>query len=294
MSVVFPEVDDLASIPTGDMPGDSVQVTHTHLEKARTVFPAMWQLLEPVLDGTPHRRAVVSVHGGSGVGKSEVGSLLAHGLNANGIGAYVLSGDNYPRRVPSVNDAERLRVFRDGGARALAAEGLYDATVHAELVGLRAADQDADPSQVAAHPWMSVYLEGGRLSLSKYLGTPHEIAFDEISAILEAFHGGAKTLMLKRMGRTADQLWYEEVDLEGIQVIVLEWTHGNSEHLHGVDLPILLNSTPEETLAHRRSRNRDGGVDSPFTTLVLGLEQEKLHARAHQAALIVSKSGEIQ
>ncbi len=294
MSAVFPEVVDLASVPTGDMPGDSVQVTEAHLAKARTLYPALWDLLGPVLQAAPHHRAVIAVHGGSGVGKSEIGSLLAHGLNANGVGAYVLSGDNYPRRVPSVNDAERLRVFRDAGARALVAAGRYDESVRAELAALRAADQDPEPAQVAEHPWLSTYLDGGRTALAGYLGTPDEIAFDELSAILEAFHDGAPSLMLKRMGRTVDQLWYEEVDLREVQVIVLEWTHGNSEHLHGVDLPVLLNSTPEETLAHRRSRNRDGGVDSPFTTMVLGIEQQKLHAQARRAALIVAKTGEIQ
>ncbi len=294
MSAIFPEIDDLASVPTGDMPGDSVQVAEIHLAKARAVFPVLWDLLGPVLANSPHHRAVISVHGGSGVGKSEVGSLLAYGLNENGIGTYVLSGDNYPRRVPSTNDAERLRVFRDAGARALVTAGIYDVPVRTALVELRSADHDSDPNFVQAHPWLSTYLEGGRAALAEYLGSPAETDFDEISAILEAFHSGAQSVMLKRMGRTVDQLWYDEVDLSGVQVIVLEWTHGNSEYLRGVDLPILLNSTPEETLAHRRSRNRDGGVDSPFTTMVLGIEQERLHSQAPRAAVIVAKSGEIQ
>ena len=77
------------------------------------------------------------------------------------------------------------------------------------------------------------------------------------------------------------------------QVLILEWTHGNSDYVSGVDVPILLNSTPEETLAHRRARARDKGVDSPFTTLVLEIEQEKLKRQAHKAKIIVSKSGEV-
>jgi hypothetical protein len=159
----------------------------------------------------------------------------------------VLSGDNYPRRIPEENDAERLRV----------------------------------------------YTEGGRQALDDYLGSPAEIDFDQLNAILAAFHDGAASLPLKRMGRRADELWHDDVDVTGVQVIVLEWTHGNSPYLHGVDLPILLNSTPEETLEHRRSRARDGAVDSPFTTLVLQLEQAKLQASASRAAIIVAKSGEL-
>lgn len=245
--VAFPEPVDFATLRVGDMPGDKVEINDTHLAKARTIFPRLWELLTPVLTDSPHGRAVVSVHGGSGVGKSETGALLAYGLNALGIGAYVLSGDNYPHRIPEHNDAERLRVFT----------------------------------------------EGGRAALDAYLGSPAEIDFDELNAILAAFHDGAATLSLKRMGRQPDELWHDQVDVTGVQVIVLEWTHGNSPYLQGVDLPILLNSTPEETLAHRRSRARDGAVDSPFTTLVLELEQAKLRASAGRAAIIVAKSGEL-
>jgi glycosidase len=94
------------------------------------------------------------------------------------------------------------------------------------------------------------------------------------------------------MGRAEGELWYDTVDLSGVQVLIVEWTHGNNDLLTGVDIPILLNSTPEETLAHRRARARDGATDSPFTMMVLALEQAKLHSQAHKARIIVSKSGE--
>ena len=95
------------------------------------------------------------------------------------------------------------------------------------------------------------------------------------------------------MGRDASELWYDAVDMSAIRVLVVEWTHGNNDHLTGVDIPVLLNSTPQETLEHRRSRNRDGAVDAPFTTMVLGIEQGLLASQAHRAKIIVAKSGEI-
>ncbi len=288
----LPGIDDLSAIPTGDMPGDKVEINEAHVAKARAIAPRLWELLSPLLDEPPHR-AVVAVHGGSGVGKSEIGSLLAHYLRANGVGAYVMSGDNYPRRIPRDNDAERLRTFRTGGLRALVASGSYDDAVRERLAGLQASDLDADPAQVAGDPWLDTYQRSGRRALDTYLGTPLEIDFDEVGGLLRRFHDGAPSLLLKRMGREADQLWYDEVDMSGVRVLVIEWTHGNSDHLQGVDIPILLNSTPEETLAHRRLRNRDGKVDSAFTTMVLGLEQERLHSQAHKARIIVSKSGEL-
>jgi len=287
----FPTIPDLDAIPTGDMPGDKVQITDQHLEKAHAILPRLWALLQPILDGG--RRAVVAVHGGSGVGKSEIGSLLAYYLNERGVGTYVLSGDNYPRRIPRMNDAERLRTFRTGGVQGLVTAGTYDEAIRSALAGLQDQDQDAAPAQVKDHPWLATYQKAGRRALTFYLGTPNEIDFAEVNRILADFKAGADRLLLKRMGRTEAELWYESVDMVGTRVIVVEWTHGNNDNVAGVDIPILLNSTPEETLAHRRSRNRDGATDSPFTTMVLELEQALLHSQSNKARIIVSKSGEL-
>ena len=95
------------------------------------------------------------------------------------------------------------------------------------------------------------------------------------------------------MGRDEASLWYDEVDMSDTKVLILEWTHGNSDYLSNVDIPILLNSTPEETLEHRRSRNRDGKLDSPFTMLILNIEQEKIKSQASKAKIIITKSGEL-
>lgn len=95
------------------------------------------------------------------------------------------------------------------------------------------------------------------------------------------------------MGRTETALWYEEVDVSETQVLIVEWTHSNNSCLQGVDIPILLNSTPQETLEYRRSRNRDGGVDSPFVSMVLEIEQRLLDSQAYRAKIILSKQGEL-
>lgn len=289
----LPAIPDLQAVPTGDMPGDRIQIGDSHVAKATAIFPHLWELLEPLLEERPSGRAVVSVHGGSGVGKSEIGSLLAYYLDHLGIGSYVMSGDNYPRRIPRANDAERLRVFRAGGLRGLVDAGRYDEAIRHALADLQAVDLDADKSKVAEHPWLATYQKAGRRALAGYLGTPNETDFDEVNTILAAFHEGDSELQLKRMGRDEHERWYETVDMAATRVLVLEWTHGNNKHLEGVDVPILLNSTPEETLAHRRARARDGALDSPFTMTVLELEQALLHSQAGSARIIVSKAGEV-
>jgi hypothetical protein len=179
------------SIPQGDMPGDSIQIGEHHIAKANIVFPELVRLLAPVVESSPHRRAVVAVCGGSGVGKSETASLLSFYFRQAGLGSYTLSGDNYPRRVPQYNDAERMRVFRTGGMRGLVQNGLYTAKRGEIARGLQAADKDADPALRNEHPWLAVYQREGRAALAGYLGSRDEIDFDELSGIVSQFKNGA-------------------------------------------------------------------------------------------------------
>ena len=287
------EISDLEAIPKGDMPGDQIKISKVHVDKAHKIFPQLLELAEPILSQSPNHRVVVSVHGGSGVGKSETASLLSYYFNDLGVGSYILSGDNYPRRIPKYNDAERLRVFRVSAVKGLAEAGLLSDQTKATLFDLQEKDQDANPDLAKEFEWLKTYQKAGERGLDHYLGSRDEIDFDELNGIISSFKNGADHLMLKRMGRTQGELWYDQVDCSDKQVLIVEWTHGNNPNLRGVDIPILLNSTPEETLAHRKMRNRDGGTDSPFTAMVLKLEQVKLHANAHKAQIIVSKDGDI-
>lgn len=282
-----------AGIPHGDMPGDKICIGEDHIAKAQTLFPRLKELLAARMAAHPQGRVVVSVCGGSGVGKSEIASVLGFYLREMGVGAYILSGDNYPRRIPRDNDLERLRVYRTGGLRGLVDSGCYTDVMGTELRALWSAEQDADKEQAQERPWLSIYQQAGRRALTGYLGTPNETDFDEVSGIIAQFKRGDSRIALKRMGRETTELWYETVDFSAVQVLIIEWTHGNSDFLQGVDLPVLLNSTPAETLAHRRARNRDGKTDSAFTTMVLEIEQKKLDSQAEQAKLILSKSGEL-
>ncbi|MBQ1477372.1 MAG: hypothetical protein IIZ33_04435 [Erysipelotrichaceae bacterium] len=283
---VLPEVT--GDIPHGDMPGDKIRIEETHIQKASTIFPVLLEKLKE----TGKDKAVVSVFGGSGVGKSEIASLLAYYLRANGIGAYVLSGDNYPRRIPMYNDAERLSVFRSNALRGLVDSGEYSEEVRKTLFDLWEKEKDPDPKLKEEYPWLAPYQEAGRKALKGYLGTDLEQNYEEVSEILKAFKEGQEKIYLKRMGRKEEERWYDLVDFSNIDVLIVEWTHGGNAKLQGIDVPVLLNSTPEETREHRRLRARDGKTDSDFTTMVLEIEQEELMERAKYAKIILSKSGD--
>jgi alpha-galactosidase len=289
----FKSIEDLNNIPKGDMPGDKINIDFGHLQKARGILPDLMKLLVPLMENQPYNRAVISVSGGSGTGKSEIASLLSYYFNETGTGSYTLSGDNYPHRIPKYNDAERLRIFRDSGIKGLVFQGQYSPERREILNELQKANHDFDPGCVQNHPWMLIYQDEGKKGLRKYLGTPNEINFNELNEIISKFRAGTDKLYLKRMGRKEEDIWYELVDFKSIKVLVIDWTHGISSYLEGVDIPILLSSKPQDTLKFRKSRNRDSGADSPFTEIVLNIEQELLISRAKAAKLIVSENGEI-
>lgn len=281
---------DLGSMTTGDMPGDKVQVNESHIEKANTIFPHLLQEL-----GRHGERFVVSVYGGSGVGKSEIASVLGSYCRQEGLVPYILSGDNYPHRVPEVNDLERLSVFRNGALNALARDPGFTDTkmnlVHDKWPSM----DDIAPRTGSNEPagWMDVYYDAGREALRRYLGTERESDFSMVNDIVSSFKKGADSINLKRMGRSADDTRFETVDFSDVGVLIIEWTHGNNPRLEGVDFPVFLFSTPAETLTHRLARGRDKNADTPLIALVLEIEQENLLNQANRAALIISKSGEV-
>jgi len=287
------DIQDTDSISRGDMPGDKIKIGSQHIQKAQIIFPKLLELLMPAFDENLYQRAVVVVCGGSGVGKSEIASLISHYLNRMGLGSYILSGDNYPHRIPKYNDAERLRIFRKSGIEGLISHGQYIEGRHAILKEIQESGNDSNPDYVNRYPWLSVYQSAGRSGLKNYLGTTNEIDFKELTGIISQFKNGESRIFLKRMGREETELWYDLVDFSDKNIMIIEWIYGNDHNLQGVDIPILLNSTPRETLEHRRSRNRDSAIDSPFTKMVLGIEQEILISQAPKAKLIMSKSGEI-
>lgn len=282
-----------ADIPCGDMPGDRIHIHPDQIRKADILFSVVLEKLFAAAQCSAQDRVVLCFCGGSGVGKSGIASVLAYYLNQAGVGTYILSGDNYPRRIPQYNDAERLHLFREAGLKAMVKADSLTPERFEKIQKWQQEASDADPKHAEENAWFADYLAGGREGLRMYLGTPLEIGYEDLQEVVDQFHSGTENIWLKRMGRTDDALWYEKKDFSAINVLIIEWTHGNSDYYQGVDVPILLNSTPQETMEYRRARGRDGAADSPFTTMVLEIEQKKLHEQAHKAQIIMAKNGEL-
>jgi hypothetical protein len=277
------------NMPHGDMPGDKVLISEALIPHAQTLFRLIVKMMKEKGDD----KFVISIFGGSGSGKSVTTSLLTYYLNEAGIKAYALSGDNYPRRIPEYNDAERVSIFRSEGLKGLLKENLYSKENQEVLDDLWKKEIDSDPAEAEKYPWLAAYQKYGREGLKGYLGTEKEQDFNQINWVLDAFKQGNEKIWLKRMGRTEDARWYDNVDFSDTDVLLLEWTHAGAEQVKGVDIAICLRSTPEETKAYRLFRARDGKADSAFVTMVLEIEQEKLDRRMENADIILSKEGEV-
>ncbi|EFU77202.1 nucleoside/nucleotide kinase family protein [Lachnoanaerobaculum saburreum] len=279
-------------IEQADVPGSKVVITEYHIDRANKIFPVLLEEIEKVKNENGNGKVVVSVSGCSGVGKSGIAAVLSYYLNDIGIGSYILGGDNYPRRIPEYNDAERLHLFREGGLKELVESGEYTKDRFDIIHKLQEEGEDADSENIKKYSWYKSYINGGYKALKGYLGTENELAFKEVEDVINRFKAGADKIWLKRMGRSSTQIWYDEVNFKNVGVLLIEWTHGNSDYFKGVDIPILIHSTPKETLKYRLLRNRDCGIDSPFTTMVLDIEQETLINQAHKAKIIIVPNGD--
>lgn len=58
---------------------------------------------------------VISIYGGSGSGKTTLATALQQYFFNDSRGCYLLSGDDYPHRIPKRNDEEQLRVYKEAG-----------------------------------------------------------------------------------------------------------------------------------------------------------------------------------
>ena len=107
------------------------------------------------------------------------------------------------------------------------------------------------------------------------------------TTLATALHEGKDTITLRHLEREDGEISSEETDFSGTSVLLLEWTHGGSDDLHGVDLSVFLESSPEETKERCIRRNRDENAASPFICRVVELEQEKLEVQRKNAGFSV-------
>ena len=147
----------LENVQGGDMPGDTAHISAPVCRRVEKLLPHLVTKLEEKYGTDIPAKLVIAVSGGSGSGKTSGAAALREALAMVGLKGYVLSGDNYPRRIPEHNDEERLAIFRSVGLKALLAAGAYTPERFVALQSLQKAGTDSDPQQCEAYPWLHIY-----------------------------------------------------------------------------------------------------------------------------------------
>lgn len=282
-------------IPGGDMPGDITDINEAAVSAAVRLFPVLREHILAAIEDNPYGRCVISISGGSGSGKTCSAAILAYILNSAGIETYTMSGDNYAHRIPHENDEGRQRVFRHNGVRAVVDARLAeDPHVFKEIMAFQKEENEkghAEPP--AGSEWFDTYVAGGKAALKRHLATPHEQNFNEINDVISAFRDGAREIWLRRMGRDTTAFWYENRDFSKTSVLILEWTLGLSRYLTGIDVPVFIETTPEETYTSRISRGRDSNARTDLIQAVIEIEQKLLIRDVPRASVIATRAGAV-
>lgn len=166
---------------------------------AEKLMQKLLPMIETCVEQAHSGKVVVAVSGGSGSGKSVTALLLSCFLKEKGIETCILSGDNYPHRIPKYNDAERLQIFRENAIVGMLKERTYTEERRTIIQEFQKAENDADERYVEKYPWYESYLRNGRKALENYLGTEKEINFEEVDRLVHAFKDGGQKLWGRHM-----------------------------------------------------------------------------------------------
>ena len=90
---------------------EAYQFAFTELKEAGRLY----EKVQKWCDGNAENRVVISIYGGSGSGKTTLATALQQYFLNDGTECYLLSGDDYPHRIPKRNDEERMRVYKEAG-----------------------------------------------------------------------------------------------------------------------------------------------------------------------------------
>ena len=277
-----------------DLPsGNEWAAKHSFADSIEAKSAKLFSALLDKIREEKDQKIVIAISGGSGVGKSTTAKLLQKYLEELDVGCVLIGGDEYPWRVPVMNDAERLRILRQAGIKGMLQDGVYNDAAWEQLKKLQNDMVDADPKYDTEYPWHKSYLKYGRTALAAYLGSEQEQDYNDVQALINAFHSGKAQIPLRKLGDGEADFHYETGNFADKKILLLEWTHAGNPALHGIDINLFLHSSPEETLARRKRRARNANTDTPLIALVLELEQTMLNRNAENADMIQLMDGKI-
>ena len=126
---------------------------------------------------------------------------------------------------------------------------------------------------------------------SCWLGPHVEVKIDVLEKnIMEAIHG-KEVIRKPLIDYEKDKILEEEVNLEGVKVLIAEGTY--TSLLRNVDKRIFIDRNFQDTLAHRSKRNRGDEVGDPFIDRILKVEHQIIAGHKNLADIIITSDYEV-
>ncbi len=124
-----------------------------------------------------------------------------------------------------------------------------------------------------------------------WLGPHVEVRLDALEANLREAVGGKAMISKPSVDYDANTIEEETVNLEGVRVVIVEGTY--TSLLKHVDTRIFIERTREDTLEHRRKRNRGSEAGDPFVEQVLAIEHMIIAGHRQLADFLITKDYEV-
>jgi uridine kinase len=124
-----------------------------------------------------------------------------------------------------------------------------------------------------------------------WLGPDAEVRLDLMDEHLEAAVRGAAYLDKPLVDYEADSIGEERVSLEGARVVIAEGTY--TALLRFADIRIFIARTRQDTLEHRRKRNRGNEAYDPFVEGVLETEHKIIAGYRFLADFIITRDYDV-
>jgi len=124
-----------------------------------------------------------------------------------------------------------------------------------------------------------------------WLGPQFEVKMDLLEQHITDAEQGKKAIVKPLIDYQENTITEERISLTDVKVIIVEGTY--TSLLNPVDKRIFIDRTWEESLAHRKKRNRGEEVGDPFIEGVLTKEHKIIAEHKHLADILITNEYEI-
>ena len=130
-----------------------------------------------------------------------------------------------------------------------------------------------------------------RRSDSAWLGPNAEVEMDLLNEHIRKARSGENDLVKPLVDYANDSISLEEISLDGVRVIILEGTY--TALLRHVDCRVFIARNRQDTLEHRKKRNRGTEAGDPFIEDVLRTEHKIIAGFQYFADIIITREYEV-